>query len=960
MGGILHLPLSLAREGGRKHAPDGLLKDSTMIKNESGITELDSEGGDAKTKTTTGAQQDNRVLQPPPERDASDYGLPPQQNLFSETPEGEGTAIDPFELGDNFVVAVLTNAGTASDFGYADEVGYGIGIPAALHLGGRNHYLNLELEDNDPSTVVAAVQAAYDAHIRVFVGPDTTDQALAVGQWAQQNAPDAIFFTFGATSPTLGQYPNIVQLQPTDDSMAGQIKSFQVTKEKEYVSIIHNDGAYASGLADLIGLAVGERMATRCSLAQDEFSFAQAQGCIQQVVQASPPEKTLTVILTSGRDTRELLRAAMVVYDDHYQDKILWVGGDTVAYDQTIYDPQDYEVWLGAQMVNLHGLVPGRAFLSGSDNLAQSFWNDFVVYRDGSTPTTDVSPYALLAADCASLIHILAGNSLTARGGNPKEVTNEVLRLAPFLTSYSGPLHFNDSLQRINMPFRIVRVQKGRDASNGIWALVGISDKGPSPTGKATNILEPMIPPIKSSSSSRVLKTIIVPGLPDDMSDFDLNTSVTSEIDNFGLHRQINNWDLEGNDKTSKAERILMEAKSPKIVDSLESNIPKEEEIQDFRRRLGANGDDKQVVYVYRTIVGPPALTFRPAPVAQDQCLLQIDVALTSLEVTEDTDVRACGPAHGGFQVSIVETEQRNPITTLTSLMDCNTDMIVQHGQDALDSNESKYCVHNYFDLGQSVGNRALWDQNTCTVKGDSDHSIGDGYLDVDPKLFVDDGLPMPLVDVPGLVHTYLRNKEAGVEGRDLQDIDVLSDGYKNFVRGDDWQCGCGTQGSAVTCVQMYDLMRCPRDATDLAQCCMSPREQVVCEVGFDTCVTAIAEHIKRRSHFLKRNNFQIAIHPREAFEGQVLSKSSNSSGGFQHGQGFNYRLPTCPDAVIDIEDYSYNFGDTSSSGAAAAASNMIGATTNPANTVGWLLSSSTTSQIVRMVATTGAAMALM
>ena len=117
---------------------------------------------------------------------------------------------------------------------------------------------------------------------------------------------------------------------------------------------------------------------------------------------------------------------------------------------------------------------------------------------------------------------------------------------------------------------------------------------------------------------------------------------------------------------------------------------------------------------------------------------------------------------------------------------------------------------------------------------------------------------------------------------------------------------------------------------------------------------------LKRRSHFLKRNNFQIAIHPREAFEGQVLSKSSNSSGGFQHGQGFNYRLPTCPDAVIDIEDYSYNFGDTSSSGAAAAASNMIGATTNPANTVGWLLSSSTTSQIVRMVATTGAAMALM
>lgn len=150
------------------------------------------------------------------------------------------------ERDDSIIAVHLSNQG-ASDFGLSDSVANVIKLITTRHfLGEGPQYVTIPTPD-DPDETVALVQDLYNKGVRVFLGPDTSNQAIAVGEWSKDRAPDAAFFSFGATNPSIGLYNNIVQLAPSDNEMAQSLSTYLVMSGRSKLAIIHNDGVYASG-----------------------------------------------------------------------------------------------------------------------------------------------------------------------------------------------------------------------------------------------------------------------------------------------------------------------------------------------------------------------------------------------------------------------------------------------------------------------------------------------------------------------------------------------------------------------------------------------------------------------------------------------------------------------------------------------------------------------------------------
>jgi len=400
-------------------------------------------------------------------RDRENKNSAPHRDLeFGQTDVVDLTSTSTASPANDFVVAHLSNERGQSDFGLSNDVELMIDIVSKLHFNGDGpRYETFQVPDEGVGTV-AVVQELYENRgIRVFLGPETSGQAVALTDWAEAQAPDVIFLSPSATNPSLGARQNIIQLMPSDEIMAQQLLAFVTTVQRPKISIIHNDGVYASGLADLVKLQSSFQLATSCELAENTVSTTEADDCVQHVATQSNPNDTVVILITSGRDTRELLRAAAKQYSDNNDDDdILWVGADTVAFDQNLYSDSDLAVWQGAQLVHLHGITAGRGTLRANDELTVRYWNDYLLFRpstnDAAVRTTDISPTVLIAADALSLIFLNADGELTSGGVQVERLRIALLRQSPFLTLQSGPLRFNQNLQRMEMPFLTVRVQR--------------------------------------------------------------------------------------------------------------------------------------------------------------------------------------------------------------------------------------------------------------------------------------------------------------------------------------------------------------------------------------------------------------------------------------------------------------------------------------------------------------------
>ena len=191
------------------------------------------------------------------------------------------------------------------------------------------------------------------------------------------------------------------------------------------------------------------------------------------------------------------------------------------------------------------------------------------------------------------------------------------------------------------------------------------------------------------------------------------------------------------------------------------------------RRRLKSKDDEEEhhaydfVSFVYRTVVGPADSAFQPNPVASCDCYRQVETSIHEGELEEDNDLPFCGPAHESFIVSMVNTTSD---ATFNDILHCDTDELMALGEVAVMPEEStgqqrtteqkeERCTESAIKFNESVGKKALEDQDICSSDNGS-KSIKEAYKTVDDSIFVIDGVAKPLLHVPGLVQTHLENRE--------------------------------------------------------------------------------------------------------------------------------------------------------------------------------------------------------
>ena len=267
-----------------------------------------------------------------------EYGVPASPGSIPDF-----NATDLLGRDHDFAVVYLSNAKTDSDTGVASQVDLALQLVSKSHLNGDGpQYYTVHVSDNSTETV-RIVQELYDAGVRVFVGPETSSQAVALANWAESEddpRDDAVFFTFWASNPDLRLRPSIVQLIPSDVNLVEQFLNMRVfVPGRDYISVIHDDGVYAMGIAKLLRERAHHLLASQCQIPSGNVTPEQAKSCIRNVMNASPPENTMVILITQGIDSRVVFRAAYDVYgteggySGNSNGDIMWVGGDGVAYD---------------------------------------------------------------------------------------------------------------------------------------------------------------------------------------------------------------------------------------------------------------------------------------------------------------------------------------------------------------------------------------------------------------------------------------------------------------------------------------------------------------------------------------------------------------------------------------------------------------------------------------------------
>ena len=197
--------------------------------------------------------------------------------------------------------------------------------------------------------------------------------------------------------------------------------------------------------------------------------------------------------------------------------------------------------------------------------------------------------------------------------------------------------------------------------------------------------------------------------------------------------------------------------------------------------------------------------------------------------------------------------------------------------------------------IGKHVGNNAIWNSELCSVNGMNGRktSIGDSFTSLSSTYF--DEAILPMIDLPGLLQAYISNTEAGIEPRDLAEVNLFERKYQDFLRGEDWQCGCSTSGGTVVCSQLYTLIRCPISADTIDECCFEVPEEVPCQMGLETCATEIRSFTHQRRLHYNEMGYKVSIAPRAAFESYEPLYET-----FEPGQGLNIKLPQCSSDRVD------------------------------------------------------------
>ncbi|XP_019636207.1 PREDICTED: uncharacterized protein LOC109478829 [Branchiostoma belcheri] len=332
--------------------------------------------------------------------------------------------------------------------------------------------------DGSPDGALQAFRDLYSRQgVRLFVGPDTSNHAVQVAEWAMENAPDAVFISPRATSERLANATNTIRLSMGDQALALALYLKLKSDNVSVVIPVHVEDIYATDLVQRIRDLTDDMMdhitvGTSISYAPGTINNKEeARRTTDRLRDALNDNPGAVVLLASYSEARYILEAAN---GDSTLLRRMWYTGDSLALREDILSSDDAK--LAAQTVSLYGLS-----FAGEGLHSKRRMRKMQTLADRLKRSPPV--YAPLAYDAVNLFY---DTCQIMRTTDAPTVLAHLTREAEWQNGLSGRLAidstrsraFGDYLHSFVSP-HIPDTSKVTVAMTGSWILDGLSKVSP-------------------------------------------------------------------------------------------------------------------------------------------------------------------------------------------------------------------------------------------------------------------------------------------------------------------------------------------------------------------------------------------------------------------------------------------------------------------------------------------------
>jgi branched-chain amino acid transport system substrate-binding protein len=307
-----------------------------------------------------------------------------------------------------------------------------VGSPVRVRLEARE-------TGRDPARAAAAVEELYGRGIRLFVGPQTSEEVRAVEQLAF--ADDIVLISYGSTAPSLArQSSNLFRLAPDDRYQAEATVALMWNDGIRTVIPVWRDDVYGNDLVTELRRRFSERGgqvlagAAYPPTTTDFRSIARTVGQAAAGAVEMHGRNAVAVYVVGFAETADLLRAADGVAP---LGEVWWYGSDGTALNRAILAEP-----LAAAFAWGTGFT---AALYGEDVYVQQSLDVAETIRQQTAMAPE--PYAYTTYDAVMLAGLAAENA----GGtaSARRLVTAVREVAASYFGVTGPMTLNDRGDRV-------------------------------------------------------------------------------------------------------------------------------------------------------------------------------------------------------------------------------------------------------------------------------------------------------------------------------------------------------------------------------------------------------------------------------------------------------------------------------------------------------------------------------
>ncbi len=293
---------------------------------------------------------------------------------------------------------------------------------------------------SDPQVALQELQALSQKGIRVFIGPFSSEELLAVKSFADQN--DIILISPTSTAPSLSLDDNIFRISPDDSRQSMALATFVSSRQIDYIVPVVRDDIYGNEFIEQFqpqfqGLG-GETVSPivyNTSNTDFEPVVAQVKTAVQEILQQAP-DAVVGVLAVSFDEIVGIFNAAS---GDELLSGLSWFGADGVAQNESINadavaaafaETVDFTASTFSYNAISHPYLP---FSQHLENLITK------VLQNYATPQTTQIPAIYDGLWLAGIMQFDAGVT---------DLNQELVRISRQLVGIIGTIDFNDTGDR--------------------------------------------------------------------------------------------------------------------------------------------------------------------------------------------------------------------------------------------------------------------------------------------------------------------------------------------------------------------------------------------------------------------------------------------------------------------------------------------------------------------------------